>query len=80
MITQLTRRLDHRDIAAAERVSGIITTGFEAGDLPSSVVNQLREGYAAIGVRPGRGPVLGNRGGSPYRLVRRAAGELPGHR
>jgi rifampicin phosphotransferase len=49
VITELTRRLDHRDVAAAERVSGIITTGFEAGDLPSSVVNQLREGYAALG-------------------------------
>ena len=49
VITELTRRLDHRDVAAAERVSGIITTGFEAGDLPSSVVNQIREGYAALG-------------------------------
>ena len=49
VISQLTRRLDPRDLAAAERVSGIITTGFEAGDLPSSVVNQIREGYAAIG-------------------------------
>ena len=49
VITQLMRRLDHRDTAAAERVSGIITTGFEAGDLPSSVVNQIREGYAALG-------------------------------
>ena len=37
------------DPVAAERASDIITTGFEAGDIPSSVVNQLREGYAALG-------------------------------
>ena len=49
VITQLTRRLDAGDIAAVERMSGIISTGFEAGDIPSSVVNQVREGYAALG-------------------------------
>ncbi|HEY5979646.1 MAG TPA: PEP/pyruvate-binding domain-containing protein [Microlunatus sp.] len=49
VITQLTRRLDPHDSAAAERVSGIITTGFEAGDVPSSVVNQIRAGYATLG-------------------------------
>src|SRR4051812_27971628 len=49
VIPQLTRRLDPADPLAAERASDIITTGFEAGDIPSSVVNQLREGYAALG-------------------------------
>ena len=49
VIGQLTRRLDPQDAAALERVSSIITTGFEAGDVPSSVVNQLREGYAGLG-------------------------------
>jgi phosphohistidine swiveling domain-containing protein len=49
VISQLTRRLDPQDSVAVERVSSIITTGFAAGDLPSSVVNQLRDGYAALG-------------------------------
>lgn len=49
VINQLVRRLAPGDLAAAERASGIITTAFEAGDLPSSVVNQVREGYAELG-------------------------------
>jgi pyruvate,water dikinase len=49
VIAQLTGRLDPADTAAVQRVSGIITTAFAAGDLPSSVVNQVREGYASLG-------------------------------
>lgn len=49
VIADLTRTLDPDDLVAVERVSGIITTGFEAGDVPSSVVNQVRGGYAALG-------------------------------
>lgn len=49
VIAQLTRRLDVADPGAVDRVSGIITTGFEAGDLPASVVNQLRQAYAGLG-------------------------------
>ncbi|HEU5483389.1 MAG TPA: PEP/pyruvate-binding domain-containing protein [Microlunatus sp.] len=49
VIAQLIGRLDPADTAAVQRVSGIITTAFEAGDLPSSVVNQVRDGYAALG-------------------------------
>ena len=49
LIVDLTRTLDPDDLAAVERVSGIITTSFEAGDVPSSVVNQIRGGYAALG-------------------------------
>lgn len=49
VIADLTRTLDPDDLAAVERVSGVITTGFEAGDVPSSVVNQVRGGYAALG-------------------------------
>lgn len=49
VIADLTHTLDPDDLAAVERVSEVITTGFEAGDLPSSVVNQIRGGYAALG-------------------------------
>ena len=49
VIQQLVRRLAPGDLPAAERASGIITTAFEAGDFPSSVVNQVREGYADLG-------------------------------
>lgn len=49
LIADLTRTLDPNDLGAVERVSEIITTGFEAGDVPSSVVNQVRGGYAALG-------------------------------
>lgn len=49
VISQLTRRLDPTDTVALERVSSILTTAFEAGDFPSSVVNQLRDGYAGLG-------------------------------
>lgn len=49
VITQLVHRLDPDDAPAVERVSEIIRTAFEAGDIPSSVRNQLDDGYAALG-------------------------------
>ncbi|MDN5762588.1 MAG: pyruvate, phosphate dikinase, partial [Microlunatus sp.] len=49
VITSLTRSLDPDRPAAAEQTSAIIVTGFEAGDIPASVANQVRDGYAKLG-------------------------------